>query len=75
MLSKPQLYYHCSFHYNLLLCGDVELNSGTIYDWDMIGPIFNERNVEIPSSSTGIFKQSIITKDEGYYETLFLVAR
>lgn len=55
----------------ILLCGDFELNPGFTIDSDKIGLVLNERNMEIPSTSTGILKQSISTRDERYMRSFF----
>lgn len=55
----------------ILLCGDVELNPGFTIDSDKIGLVLNERNMEIVSTSTGILKQSISTRDERYMRSFF----
>lgn len=64
---------HCILNFNyivivlsiiILLYGDVEKNPGFTIDSDKIGLVPNERNMEIPSTSTGILKQSISTRDE-----------
>lgn len=55
----------------ILMCGDVELNPRFTIDSDKIGLVLNERNMEIPSTSTGILKQSIGTRDKSTYMRSF----